>query len=539
MRVLLKTGGGGQLSDLHWAVALLACLSIGTALFSYLEEVCLSRSSARIVERLRNRLFFDLSDRKLSYLNSKRKMDLVGRVSGDTANVEILVTSLLGVMLRAIPTLLFILGTMFFVDFRFSLILACLIPIMSLFTTRIVSKIRASLKSHRQESVRFDLKALEALNAIELIKSLSLESAVRKELGGSAASMSTYTVKARKSQGTLAAALGGSRNFMRVLALSIGGAATMNGQLSIGDLVLFLSYIELLNKPVNELAKWATKYSKAMTSIERIDRLVLDMEEHQEIEGRFTVDDSKPIDLTLDRVSFAYSDTVRPILNRFSLTFKSGDSLAIVGESGLGKSSFVKLVNRLLDPLEGSITIGGRDIRDYRLKSLRSYCTYCAQDSFLLHASVRENIQMASRDRLSDQEIWDALGKANAAEFVQKMEDGLDTVVGESGLALSGGQEKRLSIARIFVRKDAKVFVLDEASSGLDPVSSMKLIHSVQQLAADGGIVLWVTHHLEEVRHFEKLLCFRQDGNPLLLDTHQQVDGKKAYLQYFGEQSQI
>ena len=503
--------------------ALLSLFILGTisAVLEYYEESLTVRLATRVVDRLRRKLIDSLLTRSMEFHDSQRKVELLGKVSSDTANVNFLVSSVLPAMLRAVPTLIFIIISMLLVDWSLALVIGVLLPGMLFICHRFKNLSRGAVKLHSQELARFETDTVDALHAMPLVKSLGVEKKTLNAILRRVCATTDRLVDAQHFQGKLVASLSGSKYLARFLILLIGTFGVLNQKMTIGELVLFVSYIELLSKPIAELAKLSSKFSRATVSIDRIEGLFRDMRGRSERGG--TQDlvgavGTGKFALELEGVTFTFPGS-GSILTGYSASFRSGEFVVVRGESGAGKTSFGKLMNRLHDPNQGRILIGGGDTRAATLDSLRSFVCFLAQDSYFVSGSVLENLELAEPG-LEPSEWTSALQKANAFVFVQSLPQGVETRIGEGGRSLSGGQERRLSAARAFLRRRARVFVFDEATSGLDETSARIVLASAKELARQGALVFWITHSREEAAG-ETVLEFTASANPVLLRNSQ------------------
>ena len=223
--------------------------------------------------------------------------------------------------------------------------------------------------------------------------------------------------------------------------------------------------------------------------------------------------------IEFDDVSFAYKKTSGPVLEHVGFTAESGETVALVGHSGAGKSTLISLLLRFYDPTEGAVTIDGRDLRKFTLRSLRSHVTILLQDTLLMHKTIRENIAFG-RPSATDEEIVAAASKAEAHGFIAKLADGYDTIVSEDGGNLSGGQRQRLSIARAILR-DAPILILDEPTSGLDAQTEANLTVAIDRLQ-QGRTTFIIAHQLRTIRNADKIL-FLEEGNVVDQGTHDEL----------------
>lgn len=503
------------------ALLWLAALCAASSALDMLEEVATARASNAIVEGVRRDLLDLVLTRRQSFVDGWHKADLAGRLSGDTANLEALISVGLPTIVGSVPTLLMILVMLASLDRVFVAAMAAVMTVMYLLNRRFSERVRSHERLARREGNRFEQHVLQALLAFPLIKSLGLETPTFRQTAGCARRITEILQERQLAQGLLSASLGTTKNLMRLLILGVGGVAVLRGRLAVGDLVLFLSYVESVSKPVNELSKFSVKRAKAAAGIERIEELTAAAKGAAETGGARRLIDGRPRDLRLREVSFAYPEGA-VALRRWSAVLSPGELVAVVGPSGAGKSTLLKLLNRLLDPTEGEILLGGAPLREYRLDDLRAWVTAIPQETYFVAGTIRDNLLLARRGSAPDADLWEALEKANAAAFVAALPEGLDARVGEGGLRLSGGQDRRLCVARAFLRPARGVFAFDEPTSGLDPRSADAFIEAARGLAAQGALVLWSTHRVEETARAGRTLFFAPGQNPAL-GTHAEL----------------
>jgi len=300
-------------------------------------------------------------------------------------------------------------------------------------------------------------------------------------------------------------------------AVLFGAFQVLQGRMLPGDLVLVVGYLTSMYKPIRQLAKLSTDFSKAMASAERISE-ILDIE--PEIVDRPDALPAKGLrgEIVFRDVSFDYGDG-RDVLRNVSFAVAPGQRLALVGVSGAGKSTIVSLILRLYEPQQGAILIDGRDIRQYRRASLRRHIGLVLQQSILFGATIRENIAYG-KPRATSQEIEAAARAANADEFIRELEHGYDTVIGERGATLSGGQRQRIAIARALIR-DAPILILDEPMTGLDGESEGKVREALDRLTAGKTSVI-VTHDLQSVADADQVLVL-DGGSVVDRGTHAEL----------------
>jgi ABC-type multidrug transport system fused ATPase/permease subunit len=498
-------------------VGLIFALSLVKFALDFLEEDATVRLSMGFVYDVRDEATRILFSRTQRFFDERRKADLLGRISGDVSNLEIFVTIGLATFLRSIPTLFFIVISTMMVDTRFAMILLCLFPLFYFSSTYFSTRIRRHSKKFRGITNHFEIDLLQAVQSMPLIKSLTMEKMVKNHLDAKSNEMTIAARKARRYQGLLTGSLGGSKNLMMLIVISLGGWAVFRGEITIGDLVLFITYIEAVAKPINEMAKFSAKYAQARASLDRVFEFYDDLENYPETGGSgHFVPREASAHLEFQNLDFSYPKA-RPILKNFTAEFHSAQMIGIVGPSGQGKTSFLKLLNRLEDPTAGKIRLDGVDLKELALDEVRRAVTLLSQEVLFLTATIRENLTLHNQNQSAvDEKIWEALRRVNAEDFVRRLPDGLNTRIGESGLNVSGGEGKRLSVARAFLRTQSRIFAFDEPTSGLDPYSSQVVMNSLRALVEEGNLVFVSTHSMNDLPLCDRVLYFSPLTSPIL-----------------------
>jgi len=302
--------------------------------------------------------------------------------------------------------------------------------------------------------------------------------------------------------------------------LFYGGWRVLDGHMTVGDLMMFLVYLLMLLEPLATLAQSATAFQNSLSGLDRVLDLLAEPREMPPtpdsrrvnralVQGRIAFED----------VSFAYPGVDKPALNQINLTVAAGQIVALVGPSGAGKTTLSNLVARFYDPTSGRVTLDGVDLRDFDVESLRSLLGVVEQDVFLFDGTIRENIAYARRDATLD-EVRAAADAANASEFIDRLQDGFETVIGERGVRLSGGQRQRLAIARAILA-DPKLLILDEATSNLDTESERLIQQSMGELMR-GRTSFVIAHRLSTIAEAD-LIVVIEDGRILQTGTHAEL----------------
>lgn len=302
-----------------------------------------------------------------------------------------------------------------------------------------------------------------------------------------------------------------------VLVVGVGGYLAYQGHLSVEDIVAFMLYLSLFYAPISGLASWLESLQQSLAGAERV---ALILETPSAIENKA---DAKPLtkalgEITFDHVSFHYSNKV-PVLRDISFTCKPGMMVALVGPTGVGKTTITQLISRFYDPVEGKVLIDNNDLRDITLESLRQNISPVLQDTFLFNGSIAENIGYAKPDATRE-EITEAAKAANIHEDILHMPEGYETQVGERGLRLSGGQKQRISIARAILRK-SPIIILDEATASVDVETEKQIQRAINNMAGKRTIIA-IAHRLSTIRNADMILVIHE-GEIKEKGTHEEL----------------
>lgn len=314
-------------------------------------------------------------------------------------------------------------------------------------------------------------------------------------------------------------------HILSVIILAVGGFYIMKGKMTLGDLVTANMFVAAFLQPIRRLANFVEQFSTGMAGFMRFSEM---MQIHEEMpEKTDAVELSEKIEsVDFENVSFDYSENF-PVLKNISLEVKKGQTVAFVGPSGGGKTTLCNLLARFYEVKDGSIKINGIDIRDYKLKSLRSQIGFVQQDVFMFAGTIRENIAYGRPDA-TEAEIIEAAKEAEIYDDIMNMQNGFDSVIGERGIKLSGGQKQRISIARVFL-KNPPVLVLDEATSALDSITEQKIQSAFDRLCS-GRTAFMIAHRLSTIKNADKIAVL-ENHKIVESGTHEQLLSKKG--EYF------
>ena len=487
-----------------FACGALLAISALWGLLSYGQTYLTARAGQDVVFSLRRRVFGHLQLLPLAFHQRQQRGDLLMRLTGDT-NVlrDMLVNALLGgvaaVLLLTLMTVVLLL-----MDWRLSLFVLALLPLLALTTLHFSVRIRDATRRQRRNEGRVGALVQEALSGVSYLQASGTHGLLEERFARSnkrSQRAGLRTVRLEASQARLVEVLLAAGT---AAVLWYGVHRVLSGSLTPGDLLVFVSYVQSAMRPLRHLARATTRASKAVVCAERLAELLAATPAVRDAEGAKRARRLQGR-IEFRRVSFGYDDRL-PALHNVSFEAQPGATLGLVGPSGAGKSTILALLLRLYAPTSGGIRIDGRDIQRWRVQSLREQMSIVMQDTMLFGATIRDNIAWGRPDA-SDAMIQRAAQLAHADGFIRALPGGYECPIAETGADLSGGQRQRLAIARAFLR-DAPILLLDEPTFGLDAAAEAEILAALQTLSA-GRTTLLIAHRLRLVQHAAQILVLR------------------------------
>ncbi|MDQ6672380.1 MAG: ABC transporter ATP-binding protein/permease [Chloroflexota bacterium] len=509
--------GGPQPSLLLGVCIGYVLIALARGLASFGDDYLGGSVGARVVRDLRSLLYAHLQDLSLRFFHRQRLGDLLTRLTGDISAIEdLLVSGLTDVVAQSLTVLVF-LGMLFYLSPLLALISLIALPALAVSSGAYAQRTRSAQVVIRESASTLTSVAEEGLSAIALVKAFAREPFERERFGDAL----NAGLQARLRSVRLRAVFTPVIDILATLGLALvvwfGAQAVWSGALSPGGLVAFLGYLGALYAPIQALSRLGGAVQRAHVAAERVAE-VLDADpallerRHAtalpEVRGR----------VEFRNVTFGYSPE-DPVLRGFDLTIVPGETVALVGASGAGKTTVVSLLLGYYDADGGVVAIDGRDIRQFDPVSVRGQIAAVLQEPMLFQASVRENLRYGRLDA-TDAEIEVAAEVVQADAFIRRLPDGYETPVGPRGARLSGGQRQRLAIARALL-KGARVMVLDEATSALDPHTEASVLEGLRARLA-GTAVLVVAHRLSTVRQADRIVVL-DEGRVAECGTHTEL----------------
>ncbi len=498
----LPAAPDARLAALSLIMALVA-VSLGVATF--LSTLWLAQAGQRLVYDVRVALFRHLQAQSLAFHNTRTTGDLMSRISGDAQALQSLMIDAVPTLLNNVLTMAGIAVIMFLVDWRFALITLALVPVLHVSVKRLIGGLKASVRqARRQEGIASGV-AQEVLTSIAAVQVFGREADEASRFAGATADGLAATQRAIAMQSGLTTIAGAIMALGTVPVVWIGALAILQGQITIGELLLFTAYLRATYTPIRQIAKLAIVIGQGLAAAERIAEILDTRDEVAERPGA-QAPAPGPGALRFEHVTFRYPSGRTALLD-VDLEVPAGSRLAIVGATGSGKSTLVRMIPRFYDPTGGCVRLDGVDIRDLTLAGLRSAVAVVTQEPYIFRGTVWENIAYgASGPALSRDAAIAAARAAGVDAVLERLAAGYDTAVSERGSTLSGGQRQCISVARAMAR-DPRVLVLDEPTTGLDAEAEGLVLAALERLSR-GRTTIIVSHQLGAVHDADQIVRF-------------------------------
>src|SRR5215469_1217491 len=476
------------------SLAIIAIAALG-AICGYIEKYITASLGQWVMHDLRRTLYSHIQRLSLGYHNQKKTGDLISRLTSDIDAIQSFLTSgLLGVLINSL-TLIGMVAVMLCLSRQFTLIALSVAPVLFVVVFHYTRRIKKATREVRQKEGEMASVIQEVLSSMHVVRAFAREDYEQRRLADVSRQSVDIALRARSLKVKLAPMIDMIIAVGTCLVLWFGGRMALAGALSAGSLVLFIWYLGRMYKPMRELAKTADAYTKASVGYERIREVLETDHEVRNLPGARRAPALRG-KIELQDVTFGYQPN-HPVLKQISLTVEPGQVAALVGPTGAGKTTIINLIPRFYDPDGGMVRIDGTDVKLFQQESLRQQISFVLQDTLLFHGPVWQNIAYGKPDATRE-EVLRAASLANADEFIERMPQGYETVIGERGVTLSGGQRQRIAIARAMIR-NTPILILDEVSTGLDAASEKLVFEALDRLMQDRTSIV-IAHRLATVR---------------------------------------
>jgi ATP-binding cassette subfamily B protein len=496
---------------------LLAGVYLAQAGFSFVRSYFSHYAAWKFVADLRTRVYDRLQELSMKFYHDKQTGQIMSRIVNDTNQVEVLIAHAVPdvlvnfAILIGVATILFVinpvLAALSLVTMPLLLVLSIIFAKKVLPIFRIAQKILGDLNANLQDNIS-GMKEIQVFNQHER---------EHEKIDASTQGHANAILRSLR----LSAMYGGAVQYFSsigtVVVIAYGGYMALGYRIAVEDIVAFLLYLGMFFGPVTALARTNEDLQTAIAGAERVFEILDADIDVKEKDNPHILENVKG-HIVFKNVSFHYVDG-QMVLKDINVEIKPGERVALVGPTGVGKTTFVNLLNRFYDPIEGSITLDGHDLRDVSLKSLRHHMSNVIQDVFLFNDTLKENIGYGAPGA-SDEEITNASRLARADDFIGQLKDGYDTMVGERGIRLSGGQKQRVSIARAVLR-NRPILILDEATAAVDVETEKKIRDAMDEVMENRTTVI-IAHRLSTIKKADKIIVLNE-GRVEDIGTHEEL----------------
>lgn len=459
------------------------------------------------VEEMRSKLYDHIQRLSPGFFSDKQTGQLMSRVINDTLTLELFTAHCAPDILSNIVIFFGVIIMLLTMNVTLALYAILTLPFVALCVWVYAKKVRPLFKNRHQTVAEINATVQDNFSGIKEIQIFNSLDRERDRFSAKTHEYTTLTMAAFKKSSIVHPFISFLNQLGTVLVIGVGGIMAAKGDIDAGEVVAFLLYLSSLYAPINSLARTNEDLQDSLAAGERIFEMLNTTSEVTESPSAFDISAVKG-DISFNDVSFSYK-TSSEVLSHFNLEIKSGETVALVGSTGVGKTTIASLVARFYDPTCGSITLDGVDLRDITLSSLHDNISMVLQDVFLFHGTVAENIRYGSPDA-TDEDVKNAARLANADMFICELENGYDTIVGERGVRLSGGQKQRISIARAILR-NKPILILDEATSAVDNRTE-KLIHEAIDTVIENRTTIIIAHRLSTIKNADKIVVIEDGG---------------------------
>jgi subfamily B ATP-binding cassette protein MsbA len=489
-----------KMSVLLFVSGVLIFISLLNNLFRYLGSYTMEKLRIATVQKIRNQMYDKVMSLNVGYFSNQKKGDIISKFSNDVMGVQATITSTLQVLFREPLTLIFLIAVMIAMSWKLTIFAGIFLPVVAALIGAILKRLRNPARNAQDELGRMSSQLDESLSGIKIIKSYNAEGysvGKYRSMNTVLSGISRWMARRQQMASPMSEFLGIAASAVVVI---FGGSLILKGEMSGATLVSFVVLFSQITRPVRAFIDAFSTINYGIAAGERVFELLDTPEGVTDRPGAVALGEFRE-GIEFRDVWFRYED--REIIRGVSFHVRKGETVALVGPSGGGKSTLSDLVPRFYDPERGAVMIDGRDARDYTMESIRAHLGIVAQETVLFNDTIEGNIRLGVPDATHN-DVVRAAGIAGAHDFIMETEQGYDTNIGDRGMKLSGGQRQRLSIARA-VLKNPDILILDEATSALD-TESEKLVQTALDELLRGRTSIVIAHRLSTVQNADRIV---------------------------------
>lgn len=519
-----------QLADADKISKLLWLMGISLGIFlilrppiEYLRQYLAQWTGSKILYDIRDELFDHIQKLSLRYYSNTKTGEIISRVIHDVEQTKnFVITGLMNVWLDMI-TILIAVTIMLTMDVWLTIVSIILFPLYGFAVKYFYSKLRRLTRERSQALAEVQGHLHERVQGMSVTRSFALEDYEQEQFDHQNRNFLNKAITHTKWNAKTFAATNTITDLAPLLVIAFAGYQVIRGNLSMGTMVAFVGYMERVYSPLRRLVNASTVLTQSIASIDRVFEFYNEEYDIQDKKDAIKLDRVEG-SIDFEDVTFHYEDDEPAVLKDVNLSVRKGETIALVGMSGGGKSTLISLIPRFYDVTGGSIKVDGIDIRDVKARSLRDNIGMVLQDNILFSESIAMNIRMGNPNA-TDEEVVAAAKAANADVFINQLTHGYDTLVGERGVKLSGGQQQRIAIARVFL-KNPPILIFDEATSALDLESEQSIQQTMEKLAHDRTTFI-VAHRLATITHADRIVVI-EHGKIQEIGTHEELMQKRG-----------
>lgn len=502
---------------------ILAGVYIASSLLTWLQTFVMIRVSQKTIHRLRQQLFEQYQSLPLAFYDKQQQGDLMSRMTNDIENLN---AALSQSVIQLVSSFLTIVGTafaLFYLDWRLALVTLIIIPLIVYATKQIIKRSSVNYKARQRDLGNLNGYIEETISNADIITLFGKEKSTLAEFKEANERLRGSAMRADIISGFM----GPINNFMNNLGLSlvIGAGAIMavTSGLTIGVIASFVTYTRQFFRPINQLSNLLNTFQSAIAGSERVFEVLDEAKEVADIENAKAKEQFSG-DVKFENVTFAY-ETGKPVLHGINFEAKAGETIAIVGPTGSGKTTIIQLLTRFYDATGGRILLDGESIEHYKMTNVRDHVGVVLQDTYLFSGTVRENIRFGKL-HATDEEVEQAAKVAYAHNFIKYLPEQYDTVLTSGGLNLSQGQRQLIAIARAIL-EDPDILILDEATSSVDTMTEVHIQKGLNNLM-EGRTSFVIAHRLKTIENADQILVIK-DGQILEQGNHDSLMNKQGF----------